>query len=144
MCAVVMQDARLRVDEVPEPVPGPGEVLVDVLACGICGSDLHCAAHGPAFNTALKGAVGVELLDLSRPIVFGHEFVGLVLSYGSGTQARIPVGRRVVSMPMLLRAKPVLLGFAGPEAPGAYAERMLLSEPLLIEVPDHLPTDLRR
>jgi threonine dehydrogenase-like Zn-dependent dehydrogenase len=45
-------------------------------------------------------------------------------------------------MPMLLRARPVLLGFAGPEAPGAYAERMLLSEPLLIEVPDHVPNDV--
>lgn len=142
MRAVLMQDAKVRVDEVPEPVPGPGEVLVDVLACGICGSDLHCAAHGPAFNTALKGAVGVELLDLSRPIVFGHEFVGRVVSYGPDTEARIPVGRRVVSMPMLLRDQPVLLGFAGPEAPGAYAERMLLSEPLLIEVPDHVPNDV--
>jgi threonine dehydrogenase-like Zn-dependent dehydrogenase len=142
MRAVVMQDGKLRVDELPEPVPGPGEVLVDVLACGICGSDLHCAAHGPAFNAALKGAVGAELLDLSHPIVFGHEFVGRVVSYGPGTQARIPVGRRVVSMPMLLHAQPVLLGFAGPEAPGGYAERMLLSEPLLIEVPDHVPTDV--
>jgi threonine dehydrogenase-like Zn-dependent dehydrogenase len=142
MRAVLMQDGKLRVDEVPEPVPGPGEVLVDVLACGICGTDLHCAAHGPAFNAAIKGAVGVELLDLSRPIVFGHEFVGRVISYGPGTKARIPLGRRVVSMPMLLRAQPVLLGFAGPEAPGAYAERMLLSEPLLIEVPDHVPNDV--
>ena len=142
MRAVVMQDGKLRVDEVPEPVPGPGEALVDVLACGICGSDLHCAAHGPAFNAALKAAVGTELLDLSRPIVFGHEFVGRVVSYGPDTQARIPPGRRVVSMPMLLRAQPVLLGFAGPESPGGYAERMLLSEPLLIEVPDHLPTDM--
>ncbi|HEY2448858.1 MAG TPA: zinc-binding dehydrogenase [Mycobacterium sp.] len=142
MRAVLMQDGKLRVDKVPEPVPGPGEVLVDVLACGICGSDLHCAAHGPAFNTALKGAVGAELLDLSRPIVFGHEFVGRVVSYGPDTEARIPVGRRVVSMPMLLRDQPVLLGFAGPEAPGAYAERMLLSEPLLIEVPDHVPNDV--
>jgi threonine dehydrogenase-like Zn-dependent dehydrogenase len=142
MRAVMMQDGKLRVDEVPEPVAGRGEVLVDVLACGICGSDLHCAAQGPAFNAAVKGAVGSELLDLSRPIVLGHEFVGRVVSYGPGTQARIPVGRRVVSMPMLLRAQPVLLGFAGPDAPGAYAERMLLSEPLLIEVPDHVPTDV--
>jgi threonine dehydrogenase-like Zn-dependent dehydrogenase len=43
---------------------------------------------------------------------------------------------------MLLGAQPVLLGFAGPHTPGGYAERMLLSEPLLIEVPDHLPTDV--
>jgi threonine dehydrogenase-like Zn-dependent dehydrogenase len=142
MRAVVMLDGKLRVDEVPEPAPGPGEVLVDVLACGVCGSDLHCAAYGPEFNAALKGAVGAELLDLSRPMVFGHEFVGRVVSYGPGTEGRIPVGSRVVSLPMLLRAQPVLLGFAGPQTPGGYAERMLLSEPLLIEVPDHLPTDV--
>jgi threonine dehydrogenase-like Zn-dependent dehydrogenase len=142
MRAVTMQDAKLTVAMIPEPVPGLGEVLVDVLACGICGSDLHCAAHGPEFNAATKGAAGIELMDLSRPIVFGHEFVGRVVSYGPGAEARIPIGRRVVSMPVLPREQPVLLGFAGPEAPGAYAERMVLSEPLLIEVPDHVSTEV--
>ncbi len=119
MRAVTMQDAKLTVAMIADPVPGPGEVLVDVLACGICGTDLHCAAHGPELNAATKGAAGIELMDLSRPIVFGHEFVGRVVSYGPGTEARIPVGRRVVSMPVLPREQPVLLGFAGPEAPGA-------------------------
>ena len=142
MRAVTMQDAKLTVAMIADPVPGPGEVLVDVLACGICGTDLHCAAHGPELNAATKGAAGIELMDLSRPIVFGHEFVGRVVSYGPGTEARIPVGRRVVSMPVLPREQPVLLGFAGPEAPGAYAERMVLSEPLLIEVPDHVSTEV--
>jgi threonine dehydrogenase-like Zn-dependent dehydrogenase len=33
-------------DDLPEPVPGPGQVLVAVKACGICGSDLHFARHG--------------------------------------------------------------------------------------------------
>jgi threonine dehydrogenase-like Zn-dependent dehydrogenase len=33
-------------DDLPEPVPGPGQVLVAVKACAICGSDLHFAAHG--------------------------------------------------------------------------------------------------
>ena len=41
MRAVVMQDGKLRVDDIAEPAPGRGEVLVDILACGICGSDLH-------------------------------------------------------------------------------------------------------
>src|ERR1700752_2616435 len=45
-------------------------------------------------------------------------------------------------MPVLPREQPVLLGFAGPEAPGAYAERMVLSEPLLIEVPDDVSTEV--
>ncbi|MEU4314243.1 zinc-binding dehydrogenase [Nocardia sp. NPDC024068] len=142
MRAVLMRDARLEVAEVPEPVPGPGEVLVDVLACGICGSDLHCAAHGPQFNAATQGAAGFDLLDLSRPVVFGHEFVGRIVSYGPDTAQRIPVGRRVVSMPVLLRDQPVMLGFGGTATPGGYAEKMVLSEPLLIEVPDHLPTEI--
>lgn len=140
MRAVVMQDSTLTVVEVAEPVPGPGEVLVDVLACGICGSDLHCSAHGAEFNKATVGAAGVEMMDLSTPVVFGHEFVGRVVAHGPGTEGRVPVGARVVSMPILLREQPVMLGFSGPEAPGAYAERMLLSEPLLIEVPDHVDT----
>jgi threonine dehydrogenase-like Zn-dependent dehydrogenase len=81
-------------------------------------------------------------MDLSRPIVFGHEFVGRVIAYGPSSETRIPIGRRVVSMPVLPREQPVLLGFAGPEAPRAYAERMVLSEPLLIEVPDHVSTEV--
>jgi threonine dehydrogenase-like Zn-dependent dehydrogenase len=48
MRAVTMQDAKLTVAMIPDPVPGPGEVLFDVLACGICGTDLHCAAHAPS------------------------------------------------------------------------------------------------
>jgi threonine dehydrogenase-like Zn-dependent dehydrogenase len=142
MRAVVMQDGKLRVEQIAEPAPGPGEVLVEVLACGICGTDLHCAAHGPEFNEATRSAFGIEVMDLSRPVVFGHEFVGRVVSYGPGTEGRIPTGSRVVSMPALLRQPPAYLGFGGPEVPGAYAERIVLSEALLIEVPDHVPTDI--
>jgi threonine dehydrogenase-like Zn-dependent dehydrogenase len=143
MRAVTMQDAKLTIVTIPDPIPGPGEVLVDVLTCGICGTDLHLAAHAAAFNAATKGAAGIELMDLSRPVVFGHEFVGRVVSYyGPSSERRIPIGRRVVSMPVLPREQPVLLGFAGMDAPGAYAERMVLSEPLLIEVPDHVSTEV--
>jgi 2-desacetyl-2-hydroxyethyl bacteriochlorophyllide A dehydrogenase len=142
MRAVVMQDNKLRVEEIAEPTPGPGEVLVDVLACGLCGTDLHCKAHGAELNAASRAIAGIDLVDLARPLVFGHEFVGRVVSYGPDTEQRIPPGRRVVSMPILLREQRVMLGFAGVEAPGAYAERMVLSEPLLIEVPDHMSTEL--
>jgi threonine dehydrogenase-like Zn-dependent dehydrogenase len=99
MRAVTMQDGKLTVAMIPDPVPGPGEVLVDVLACGICGTDLHCAAHAPELNAATNGAAGIELMDLSRPIVFGHEFVGRVIAYGPSSETRIPIGRRVVSCP---------------------------------------------
>ena len=46
MRAAVMRDWSLRVDDIPEPVMGGGQVLTKVLACGICGSDLHMLVHG--------------------------------------------------------------------------------------------------
>ncbi|MFF2166645.1 zinc-binding dehydrogenase [Streptomyces sp. NPDC058175] len=141
MRAVVMQDRQVRLTELPEPVPGEGEVLVEVLACGICGSDLHCAQHGAEFNASIRAAHGVDVLDLDRPIVFGHEFVGQAVAYGPGTTGRVPIGGRVVSVPHLVRPDQPFLGFSGPETPGGYAERMVLSEELLLEVPDHVATE---
>ena len=47
MRASVLRGGRMVCrDDLPEPVPGPGQVLVAVKACGICGSDLHFAEHG--------------------------------------------------------------------------------------------------
>ena len=51
-----MQEWQLTVGELPDPVPGPGQVLAKVLACGICGSDLHLLRHG-----AQQLALGEEL-----------------------------------------------------------------------------------
>jgi threonine dehydrogenase-like Zn-dependent dehydrogenase len=46
MRAAVMRGWELRVDDVDDPVAGPGQVLTKVLACGICGSDLHMLQYG--------------------------------------------------------------------------------------------------
>ena len=46
MRAAVMRAGELVIDDVPEPTPGPGQLLVRTLACGICGSDLHALRHG--------------------------------------------------------------------------------------------------
>jgi len=70
MRAAVMRDRRLLVADVPVPEPGPGEVLVRTLACGICGSDLHALRHtdrfvetsrraGSAF-VIITGTVGID------------------------------------------------------------------------------------
>ncbi|GLZ51400.1 alcohol dehydrogenase [Actinomycetospora sp. NBRC 106378] len=135
-----MQDGRVGVVEVADPEPGPGEVVVDVLACGVCGSDLHCARHGAAVNAATRHALGVELLDIARPVSLGHEFVGAISEYGANTQQTLPAGTRVVSMAALMRATRACVGFSGPEVPGGCSDRMLLSEPLLMPVPDHVDT----
>ena len=46
MRAAIMQNWQMQVDDLPDPVPGSGQVLTKVLACGICGSDLHMLRHG--------------------------------------------------------------------------------------------------
>ncbi|MEY3054909.1 MAG: hypothetical protein RL550_1432, partial [Actinomycetota bacterium] len=46
MRAAVMKNWSLRVDDIAVPTPGNGQVLAKVLACGICGSDLHLLVHG--------------------------------------------------------------------------------------------------
>lgn len=60
-------ETRFTLDEVPEPVPGPGEVLVEVHTAGICGSDLH----------ATQG-----LFPATPPKVLGHEYSGVVVGLG--------------------------------------------------------------
>lgn len=61
---------HLEVVDLPEPAPGPGEVLVHVAACGICGSDVH----GYDGSTARR----------IPPIVMGHEAAGTVAAWGEG------------------------------------------------------------
>ena len=84
----------IRVDTVPDPTPGPDEVLVRVGACGICGTDLHII-DGDS--------------PLARyPIIPGHEFAGEVVALGSAIaqengngEASITVGSRVAIEPNL-------------------------------------------
>lgn len=142
MQAVVMQDGALALSRGPIPTPGRGEVLVKTLACGICGSDIHCVAHGPKLIESARAVAGIELYDPTRPVVLGHEFCAEIVDHGVGTRKAQAVGTRVVSAPFLLRDYPVTLGFGGFETPGGFAEYMLLTEDLVIPVPDDVPSDM--
>src|SRR5262245_31841887 len=122
----------------PEPKPGPGMVLVKSLACGICGSDLHARKHAHRMVELAKHFPGRKPMDLSRDVVFGHEFCCEVLDYGPDTAGKFKPGAKVCSIPALLTAEgPKGIGYSNDNV-GAYAERMLLSEPLLLEVPNGL------
>jgi threonine dehydrogenase-like Zn-dependent dehydrogenase len=99
MKAVVCRNTELEVVEQPEPVPGQGQVRLQVLRCGICGSDLH-ARHGSDQWAELAVRVGYDRFARSeQPIVFGHEFCGEVTEHGPGCRKTSPSGTRVVALP---------------------------------------------
>ncbi|MGW4225051.1 zinc-dependent alcohol dehydrogenase family protein [Streptomyces bauhiniae] len=83
--AVIESVGRAVVTEVPDPTPGPRDVVVEVAACGICGTDLHI----------LQGEFAPKL-----PIVPGHEFAGQVVGIGSQV-TEVAVGDQVAVDPSL-------------------------------------------
>jgi threonine dehydrogenase-like Zn-dependent dehydrogenase len=142
MRASVLRDGRMVLrEDVAEPVPGPGQVLVGVKACGICGSDLHFAKHGAdvlELNNQIDGfGGGMMQIDLSRDVFMGHEFSAEVLEAGPDTEAPAP-GTLVTSLPVLVSATGVEPIVYSNRTIGGYAERMLLSAPLLTPIPNGL------
>ena len=145
MRAAVLRGKEIVVGDVAEPEPGPGEVLVRTLACGICGSDLHAyhrarrgAAETPAAAPSGNTSPG---LALEGEIVMGHEFCAEIADYGPATERRLAAGQRVCSIPILLRASgPEFIGYSS-RNPGGYGEFMRLTADHLIAVPNGLSTE---
>jgi L-idonate 5-dehydrogenase len=95
--AVVVHGAGdLRIDALPDPVAGPGEVLIAMEWGGICGSDLAYYRHG-ASGTA----------QLRRPLVLGHEMAGRIAALGPGVSG-LGVGQPVTVHPATLVGDHVL------------------------------------
>jgi propanol-preferring alcohol dehydrogenase len=92
----------LSCDDVPLPEPQAQQVLLEVLACGVCRTDLH--------------VLDAELPDLRYPVIPGHEIVGRVVQAGQEVTG-LAVGDRV-GVPWLART----CGTCGYTAPGGYAE----------------------
>jgi (R,R)-butanediol dehydrogenase/meso-butanediol dehydrogenase/diacetyl reductase len=138
MRAAVLTDQRpaLALAELADPEPGPGEVLLAVTGCGICGSDLHLAAH--------VGDVGA---------VLGHEIAGTVAGHGPGTDAgRWPVGTAVAVRPLAGcgtcrwcgQGRPdhcAGFGLLGLERPGGFAELTVAPAGELFALPARLSAD---
>lgn len=142
MRAAVLRGGRLVVDNVDEPTPGEGEVLVAVKACGICGSDLHFVDHGADFLRLTSEAYGgvAPTVDLSRDVRMGHEFSAEVIDCGPRSDGPKP-GTIVTSMPILMRGgRRISLSFSNSEA-AAYGERMVLSSDVLVAAPSGCDAD---
>ncbi len=138
MRAVVRRNRQLVCDDVADPTPGKGEVLVKTLACGICGSDLH-AVHSFENMLELGARTGDKpKTDPSRDVIFGHEFCAEILDHGTDTQKTLKAGTRVVSMPVAMKEGGFeAIGYSN-TYPGGYAEQMVLSEAMLLPVPNGL------
>lgn len=114
----------LRLDEIAEPVPGPGDVVVRVAACGICGSDLMYLRTG-----------GVAA-PVAEPIGLGHELAGTIAAAGREVRGLEP-GMRVTVNPM---GGGNAIGNGSPE--GAFAPLLLVRNAALGDGVHRIPDSL--
>lgn len=120
--------------ETPIPIAGPGELLLKVLACGVCRTDLHI----------LDG----ELREPVLPLILGHEIVGQVVAVGEGGQASllgkrmgVPwLGRSCAACPFCRNGQENLCDhptFTGYTSNGGYAEYAVASLKYCFPIPEH-------
>src|SRR5262249_46727783 len=128
----------VRIEKRPVPKPGKGEVLIDVKAVGVCGSDVHYYEHGKI------GAFVVR-----QPLILGHEAAGVIVDVGEGT-SRDRIGQRVTIEPGIpdgtceqCRAGrynlcPNVRFFATPPIDGAFTNYVTLREDFAYALPDSM------
>ena len=132
-------DQPLKIEDIPEPSVGPGEVLLAVQAAGLCGTDLHIALEG-TIPTAY------------RPITLGHEAAGIVAKVGDGVVdwkvndhaavfPNIACGEcyACLSGREALCLKSRILGV---QTDGAFAEYLLVPARTLIQLPEAIPFEI--
>lgn len=149
MRAAVMRDWSLRVDDIAEPTPSTGQVLARVLACGICGSDLHLLVHGEESRRLNQELADGSAPNPGSPIMFephldtvmGHEYCCEVLDVGPGVN-NLKSGDIIVSFPVTFDEQGIHgVGFSN-KYPGGYAERIVANEMMSIKVPNGLSPEL--
>ncbi len=90
--AVFTGDRNIELQDFPDPTPGPGEVVLEIKASGMCGSDLKFYRAAPG---AMQKALGLG--DVSTPTIAGHEPCGIVAAVGEGVSERqARIGQRVM------------------------------------------------
>ncbi len=142
MKAAVLRDGAMVVDEIADLVPGPGQVLVDVVACGICGSDLHTVDHADHMAaTAIEAGSATFDFDPAKDLVMGHELSVRVLETGTGVDDIEP-DTAMAAMPMLNTPSGLVVPGYSNSYPGGYSQQMLLDPMALLPVPNGLAAPL--
>jgi threonine dehydrogenase-like Zn-dependent dehydrogenase len=141
MKAVVCEHSNLEIADLPAPEPGEGQVLIDVLYCGICGSDLHARHHADQQAEILAEAGYDGFMRSDQRVVFGHEFCGEVAAYGPRSRKKVGTGTPVVALPLRRSGAEIHAIGLSAAAPGAYAEQILVEESLMFPLPNGLPPE---
>ncbi|MHA0289733.1 zinc-binding dehydrogenase [Mycobacterium sp. C3-094] len=138
MKAVSCAHGSLDVVEAPDPVPAEGQLVLQVLRCGICGSDLHARNHADELTEVMAEGGYTDFMRSDTPVVMGHEFCGVVAERGRKVGKEFAPGTTVVSFPLLRAHGGVHLTGLSPLAPGAYAEQVLAEAAMTFAVPNGL------
>ncbi len=138
MKAVSCLHGSLEVVDLPSPRPEDGQLVLDVLRCGICGSDLHAKDHADELTEVFVEGGYQDFMRSDTPVVMGHEFCGVVAERGRKAGKEFRPGTTVVSFPLLRAHGGVHLTGLSPVAPGAYAEQVLAEAALTFVVPNGL------
>ncbi|WP_176594379.1 zinc-binding dehydrogenase [Sphingobium sp. EM0848] len=141
MKAVLCCGGDFDIADVPDLRPGTGQVLLNVSRAGICGSDVHLRTNLDHFAHAAAAVGGDAFAEGKNGVIFGHEFSGEVTDYGPDTHRRWKPGTLMVAMPMCRHGRhPHIIG-SSPEAPGAFAEQMVVQESMAFAVPNGLSAE---
>lgn len=134
MRALYFEDyGRMVLKEVPEPIPGPGEVVVRVAACGICGSDLEGYTASPGMR-----------VRRTPPLLLGHEFAGVVEEGPPEWKGRPVAVNPLVSCGRCSKCREgerhlcPSRSLIGLNRPGAFAERVAVPVEQLYPLPEGL------
>ncbi len=144
MRAVACADTKLSVVELPDPTPDKGQLVLGVLRCGICGSDLHAREHCDDLAEVMEELDYDVFMRTTSATVLGHEFVGEVRERGRGVRKEFREGAHVVSFPLVRRGRDAHPIGLSPLAPGGYAEQVLVEQSLSFVVPNGLVARRRR
>ncbi|MEK5026914.1 NAD(P)-dependent alcohol dehydrogenase [Paenibacillus sp. FSL M7-1046] len=136
--AVMDKPGSIVIKEVPVPEVGDHEVLVQVMAVGVCGSDLHYYEHG---------RIGRFVVE--KPIILGHECAGVIVAAGDKVTKAV-IGDRVAVEPGVTCGHcsackagrynlcPDVQFLATPPVDGAFVQYLAIREDMVFRIPDHL------